>query len=129
MPGTPFNDLAVRDLDGDGQLDVVVIDELGNAVKVLHGNGDGSFAAPQSFATGAVPNYLGIGDFDSDHRLDLVTTSVTDPGVGGGAPARAHVAGRRARRWLAVAGEALYAGASPPATTPLSTPAVPGSPK
>ncbi len=75
-----LNDLAVRDLDGDGKLDVAVVDELGNAVNILHGNGDGSFAAPQAFVTGAVPNYLGIGDFDSDHRLDLVTTSVTDPG-------------------------------------------------
>ncbi len=75
-----LNDMAVRDLDGDGVLDAVVVDELGNLVNVLHGNGDGSFAAPQSFASGAVANWLGIGDFDGDHRLDLAATSFTDPG-------------------------------------------------
>lgn len=75
-----LNDLAVRDLDGDGVLDVAVVDELGSGVNFLRGNGDGSFAVPLSFPSGAVPNYLGIGDFDGDHRPDLVTTSFTDPG-------------------------------------------------
>jgi hypothetical protein len=74
------NDLAVRDLDDDGIPDIAIIDEIGSAVDVLIGKGDGSFGAPQPSTTGPIPNWLGIGDFDGDHRPDLVTTSVDSPG-------------------------------------------------
>lgn len=75
-----LNDLALADLDADGRLDIAVVDELGSAVNVLFNQGDGAFAPPVSFPTGAVPNWMGIGDFDSDHRLDFAVTSFTSPG-------------------------------------------------
>ena len=72
--------VAVADFNLDRHLDLATANFGSSTVSLHLGNGDGSFAAPQSFASGAVANWLGIGDFDGDHRLDLAATSFTDPG-------------------------------------------------
>ena len=46
---------AVSDLDGDGNLDVVLSNFAGNNVIVLLGRGDGTFAAPASVTVGSRP--------------------------------------------------------------------------
>ena len=50
-PGSNSNPdaLAVRDINGDGKQDIVVADNGSNAISVLLGNGDGTFAPHSSF--------------------------------------------------------------------------------
>ena len=62
----------MRDFNHDGHMDLAVSDYVNGLVTVLHGQGDGTFAASQVLA---VPNAYGIAaaDFDGDGELDLVT--------------------------------------------------------
>ena len=59
--GAYTDGVAVADLNGDGKLDVVVVDRGGSVccsngyVGVLLGNGDGTFAAPVTYPTGIAP--------------------------------------------------------------------------
>jgi len=62
-------DFRLEQLDGDDQLDLVVIGP--DRVDVQFGNGDGSFRAPRSLPISAV-RLLGAGDLDSDGVADLV---------------------------------------------------------
>jgi hypothetical protein len=68
----------VRDVTGDAQLDLVVTHLSTNDVVVLPGNGDGTFQAPEVFATSiggapiSVP--LAVADFNGDTLPDIATT-------------------------------------------------------
>src|SRR5207302_8895489 len=58
------------DGNGGGRLGLVTAD-LGDAVGVLLGNGDGSFRAAQYSAAGSGPYSVAAGDFNGDGRPDL----------------------------------------------------------
>ena len=60
-------------LDGDGHLDAVVADGATAQVRVLLGNGDGTFAsvAPVGFGLSASLRQVALGYFDVDPYLDL----------------------------------------------------------
>jgi VCBS repeat protein len=72
--------IATGDFNGDGILDLVVTDmnqgapELG-AVTVLLGNGDGTFSAPLTPATGRTPNFAAVGDFNGDGIPDIAVAN------------------------------------------------------
>jgi hypothetical protein len=70
---------ALRDIDGDGHLDLIVVD--GTHVYVALGNGDGTFGAPIVLTLagdgGAVPGATAIGDVNDDGKLDLVAVDST----------------------------------------------------
>ena len=79
--GTYPRSVAVSDLDGDGRIDIAVVNERSNSVSVLRntaaaGSIDASSFAPMSsFPTGSNPNYVTASDLDGDGKPDLVITN------------------------------------------------------
>ena len=75
--------LAVRDLNGDGNLDVVVANygcspcspPIRGSVSVLVGNGDGTFQAVAKYDTGPNPQSVAVGDFNGDGKPDLAVAN------------------------------------------------------
>ncbi len=64
----------LTDINGDGKLDVVVIDsESPSLVIELLGNGDGTFQTAITYATlsGVAPNNINFADFNGDGKLDF----------------------------------------------------------
>ncbi|NNF41605.1 MAG: VCBS repeat-containing protein [Phycisphaerales bacterium] len=72
---TGFNIMAV-DTNADGALDLVITDGPGGTIGVLHGNGDGTFAPPLVYPTGAGPLAIAALDADLDGDVDLVTANI-----------------------------------------------------
>lgn len=62
--------LAVQDLDGDGDADVVTAERESDTVSVFLNDGSGQFTA-HSFSAGNHPLGIAVGDFDRDGVLDL----------------------------------------------------------
>jgi hypothetical protein len=65
--------LALGDFNGDGNIDLAIVDSDSNSLTVLLGDGAGNFApAPYSpLATGPTPFGVAIGDFNGDGRADF----------------------------------------------------------
>ncbi len=74
-----FSSVAVGDFNHDGIPDLVtagggnINGTFQEGVSVLLGNGNGTFQAPQILALGGEPLALGVGDFNHDGNLDIVT--------------------------------------------------------
>ena len=68
--------MALADVNGDGKPDLVVANSYGaDTVSVLLGNGNGTFQAQQTFATGSDPVSVAVGDVNGDGKPDLVVAN------------------------------------------------------
>lgn len=75
MPNEGAFDMAAGDLDRDAVPDLVVAQADGDAVDVLIGHGDGTFAAPRRIPiAGGNPRGLALVDYDRDGKLDIIVT-------------------------------------------------------
>ncbi len=66
------------DLNDDGRADVVVLDSVGQTVKIYYASGEGGvFSAPISVATGGVDEIAKIVDWDGDGSSEVVLVDTT----------------------------------------------------
>ncbi len=68
--------IVADDFDGDGKLDLAVSDSSFNNVRILLGNGDGTFGDGISVPVGAAPFSMAVGDLNNDGKPDLVTGNI-----------------------------------------------------
>jgi VCBS repeat protein/ASPM-SPD-2-Hydin domain-containing protein len=62
---------AVGDFDGDGKLDLSILNYQDNTFLILLGNADGTLQPHVDYATAPLPRFIVVGDFNHDGKLDL----------------------------------------------------------
>ncbi|HXO32734.1 MAG TPA: FG-GAP-like repeat-containing protein [Candidatus Acidoferrales bacterium] len=69
-----YQGIATADLNGDGDLDLVVPLNNQPTIAILLGNADGTFQAETDLTVGNQPRSVAIADLNGDGKLDLATT-------------------------------------------------------
>lgn len=112
----------MADFDGDGKLDIAVVNKGGNTISVLLGNGDGTFAAPASVTVGTAPAALAAGTFSAQGGNGLAVAN-------GGANSVSVLIGQAAPATFTVAEPAgpQTVAAGQPATYAIATTAASGA--
>ncbi len=67
--------VATADLDGDGQLDLVAVNQNSDTVSVLRNLGGGTFAPQVTYAVGSLPSSVAAADFDADGDVDIAVAN------------------------------------------------------
>jgi len=77
--GTNSFSATLGDVNGDGRLDIIAANYNSDNVSVLLGTGGSAitatFSPQQTFATGASPRSVAMGDVNKDGKLDLITAN------------------------------------------------------
>ncbi len=82
--GTYPQSISVGDLDGDGKLDLAVVNETSSYVSVFRNTGSSgtiSFATKVDFTTGTQTYSVSTGDLDGDGKLDIAVANVNSNNV------------------------------------------------
>ena len=74
--------LATADVNGDGNLDLIVGNDTQASVSVLAGNGDGTFQASKSYNVGLYPHWVTVADFNGDGKPDIAVVNEGNDSVG-----------------------------------------------
>jgi hypothetical protein len=72
-------DLKLGDVDGDGDLDAVTVNEASASASVCLNQGQGTFALTTTVPVGSSPTSLVLADLDGNRTLDLVAANATSP--------------------------------------------------
>jgi hypothetical protein len=77
VKGYNAGSVAAGDFNGDGNLDLAVVDvgTSGSAVGIWLGNGDGTFREEGEYATADYGFFVKAGDFNRDGKVDLVVAA------------------------------------------------------
>ena len=76
--GTGPVSVATADLNGDGNLDLVVLSVQTDNFSVLLGLGDGTFLPAVNYGVPSGPIFVAIADFNADGKPDVVTINLSD---------------------------------------------------
>ncbi|MDZ8053586.1 MAG: FG-GAP-like repeat-containing protein [Aulosira sp. ZfuVER01] len=76
--GSSPSSVVVKDLNGDGKLDLAVANTGDNNISVLLNDGNDGFGTPINFAVGTNPVFLTSEDVDGDQKLDLLVANADD---------------------------------------------------
>lgn len=80
--GTGTAWVTTGDVNNDGIADIVTGNRIDNTASVFLGNGDGTFAKPQSFAIGARVWRVSVADVNGDGKPDILTANKGENTVG-----------------------------------------------
>ena len=72
----PYDVVTTSDINNDGKLDLITPNLRGNAIMVMLGDGNGSFAQATGapFAVQTRPGYVAVADLNRDGKQDIVAT-------------------------------------------------------
>lgn len=79
--GLQGSEIAATDLNGDGKMDLIVSNEVGNSISIFLGNGDGTFQPHMDIAGFNEPEGIAVGDFNGDGILDLAVVNLAGSSV------------------------------------------------
>ena len=65
------------DFNGDGKLDLIIMDDYSTGFQVLLGNGDGTFKTPVDTKLNTTLNFA-VGDFNGDGKTDVVVSTTVN---------------------------------------------------
>ncbi|MEP1603424.1 FG-GAP-like repeat-containing protein [Ekhidna sp.] len=73
--------IKVADIDGDGNSDLVVGNEVDATIHVFRGNGDLTFSSPDEISVGSASrtSSIDLADFNNDGRIDIVSLPFRQP--------------------------------------------------
>ena len=76
-----LSDIALRDLDNDGDADIIVTSSSNNSLILLEQDSSGNFNAPVSIPAGTNPGRLTTADFDGDGKADIAALTTNANGT------------------------------------------------
>ena len=76
--GSDPSSVLAADVNGDGKVDLICANLIGNSVTVLRNNGNGTYTPYSTNNVGQYPNCVIAADVNNDGKLDLITANEGD---------------------------------------------------